>query len=60
MKPDWDFAPDWAMWLGQDPDGDWYWYEAEPYHSDDGYRKQLGSLMEYAGNSPCVALEPRP
>ena len=28
-KPDWEDAPDWANWLAQDMDGEWYWYERD-------------------------------
>jgi hypothetical protein len=30
MKPEWKNAPDWAQWLAQDEDGEWWWYELEP------------------------------
>ena len=30
MKPDWDDAPEWARFLAQDSDGEWFWYENEP------------------------------
>ena len=33
-KPSWRSAPDWANWLAMDSDGTWYWYENEPYISD--------------------------
>lgn len=29
-KPDWNDAPEWAMWLAQDFCGDWAWYQDEP------------------------------
>ncbi len=29
-KPDWENAPDWAVWLAQDASGTWWWYEREP------------------------------
>jgi hypothetical protein len=29
-KPSWNDAPEWAKYLAQDDDGDWYWYEEEP------------------------------
>lgn len=28
--PDWKDAPEWAQWVAQDEDGDWYWYENKP------------------------------
>lgn len=30
MKPNWKDAPDWAQWLSQDADGEWFWSEEEP------------------------------
>jgi hypothetical protein len=30
MKPSWNSAPEWASYLAQDEDGDWYWFELEP------------------------------
>jgi len=29
-KPDWKNAPEWANWLAQDNNGNWYWYEYKP------------------------------
>lgn len=29
-KPSWSEAPSWAMWLAQNDDGQWYWYENKP------------------------------
>lgn len=38
MKPSWSDAPSWAMWLAQNEDGQWWWYESEPQVSlDMGY-----------------------
>lgn len=37
MKLDWKDAPGWALWLAQDEDGDWYWYENEPDRSSSGW-----------------------
>lgn len=31
MKPDWKDAPEWANWKAMDEDGEWWWYEEEPY-----------------------------
>lgn len=30
-KPNWADAPEWAGWLAQDEDGQWYWYCSEPF-----------------------------
>ena len=35
MKPNWKDAPKWAQWLAQDANGLWWWYENEPYQTDD-------------------------
>jgi hypothetical protein len=29
-KPEWSQAPEWARYLAQDKDGEWYWFEYEP------------------------------
>lgn len=29
-KPDWEDAPEWANWVAQDKDGDWYWWQEQP------------------------------
>ena len=31
MKPDWKEAPVWANYLAMDQNGDWFWYEGEPW-----------------------------
>ena len=28
-KPSWDDAPDWAEWLAQDANGEWWWFDGE-------------------------------
>ena len=30
MKPSWSEAPEWANYLTQDEDGQWYWFEKKP------------------------------
>lgn len=30
MKPNWEDAPEWAQWLAQDANGQWYWYSTRP------------------------------
>ena len=29
-NPSWKDAPEWANWVAQDRNGDWFWYEHEP------------------------------
>lgn len=29
-RPDWKDAPDWAMFLAQDKDGEWCWWNLKP------------------------------
>lgn len=29
--PSWDDAPEWAMWLAQDENGEWFWFTVQPY-----------------------------
>lgn len=33
QKPDWCDAPDWAKFLAQNDDGQWFWYEKKPSKS---------------------------
>src|SRR6056297_3729034 len=33
-KPSWDDAPDWANWLAQDDEGQWFWYQHCPTCKD--------------------------
>lgn len=40
-KPSWDDAPEWAQWLAQDANGQWYWYENCPYTSN-----EMGKFLE--------------
>lgn len=61
MKPDWKDAPEWAQWLAMDPDGDWYWFEAEP-DWDCLWENQKGTRVQWAcsGIGPYQSLEARP
>lgn len=49
-KPDWKDAPEWAQYLAQDADGDWYWYEQLPYASFEGWspdgKHQLAAVFD--------------
>lgn len=54
MKPDWKDAPEWAMWLAQDCNGDWYWFEEKPHaigYGDAFEWYANGTRCAYAGNS---------
>ena len=42
MKPSWNDAPEWAGWLAMDENGDWWWYEFEPYLGYDGFFAERG------------------
>jgi hypothetical protein len=35
--PPWSEAPDWAMWLGQQPEGDWYAFSHKPTQLSSGF-----------------------
>jgi len=35
--PSFEFAPDWANWIGQDADGTWYWFSARPQPFGNGW-----------------------
>ncbi len=64
-KPKWDYAPEWALWLVQSPNGNWFWTNSEPY-MDNGKRwvTQEPGIDFYAGCSdPAnweLSLEARP
>lgn len=50
-KPEWKDAPEWAMWLAQDGDGFWCWFQKKPYLPE-GLRDWLwnnGTEYEIAG-----------
>jgi hypothetical protein len=36
-EPDWDEAPEWAMWWVVEPSGDAYWWQAEPWIVDNDH-----------------------
>lgn len=65
MKPDWKDAPEWAQYLAQDGDGDWWWYEQQPYWRPE--RDRWGctggrnmSDADHKSSSPEYTLERRP
>lgn len=53
MKPSWSEAPSWAMWLAQNDDGQWWWYENKPevchsmgYHCAESGRSEEATYEE--------------
>lgn len=54
--PDWKDAPEWAQWLAQDSDGEWYWFACEPSIECGTYYS--GGPCAFAGNS--TTLHERP
>jgi hypothetical protein len=71
-KPSWDDAPEWAEWLAQDEDGDWWWYECPievddldeeewvEEHGVDGRLVRAASGVAPSGHDWRDTLEPRP
>lgn len=64
-KPDWKDAPDWAMWLAQDPNGGWFFYECQPVISAVGPWMPNGGqvVLAFHGrptDSSGITLERRP
>lgn len=45
-KPRWLDAPEWAEWLAQDADGEWYWYKSKPVETKECHW--------HAGNQFCA------
>jgi hypothetical protein len=48
---DWAAAPEWANYAAQDADGEWYWYEKEPFRT--------GNLWGYQDNTRYCPVVPR-
>jgi len=69
-KPEWKDAPDWAMFLAQDKDGWWSWWNISPLVCERGECWNQGKPMEnYKYEDICASLvvrdwketlEPRP
>ena len=45
MKPSWDTAPSWANYLAMDEDGEWRWFEYEPYSTTSFWALRKGRSM---------------
>lgn len=61
-KPSWDDAPEWAQFLAQDENNEWYWYEREPSVMRDAWSAN-GGLARSASPEPDLwsdTLERRP
>lgn len=46
-KPDWECAPDWAQWLAQDVDGEWFWYKGKPVARENTFHSGKCSSASY-------------
>lgn len=59
LKPDWKDAPEWATWLAQDCDGEWYWFDIEPHIAHgmwlNGSEVKAATILGWEDT-----LEPRP
>jgi len=51
MKPDWKDAPEWARFVAQDDDGDWYWYESEPQAGSHSWVEHGNGRILFAAES---------
>ena len=61
-KPNWKYAPKWAMYTAQDIDGDWYWYVAKPEYSDGVWNTAGGchETVNHVREDAMASLEERP
>lgn len=61
-KPDWSEAPEWAKYLAQDKDGEWYWFECQPsMESECWYLASCVGQSQSAHQDPWTkTLEERP
>jgi len=62
MKPQWKDAPDWANWLAQDYNGQWFWYENEPIMKNIQWWPANGAVDSSTPDNPNwqETLEERP
>jgi len=64
-KPDWKSAPEWAQWLAQDEDGEWFWFEGQPTDKSCSWQDDANGKVRSAGLSEenetwAFTLEKRP
>lgn len=61
-KPDWKDAPEWAKYLAQDKDGEWYWFECRPEMESECWylSKYVGQTEKASKEAWERTLEPRP
>ena len=61
-KPDWSEAPEWARYLAQDKDGEWYWFECEPEIRSDYWNldRCVGKSEQATKEAWTLTLESRP
>lgn len=62
--PKWEEAPDWANWVAQDEDGEWFWFEVKPKLASDNLWETFHRTLE-AGfgrppKAPLTTLQERP
>ena len=64
MKPSWDDAPAWAMWLAMDECGRWSWFETPPKAIELGIRgiwgDVRGRVLDCSFSNWLRTLEKRP
>ena len=44
-KPSWDDAPEWANWLAQDEDGEWWFFSAKPKVQSVSFDEQCSDII---------------
>ena len=61
-KPEWSEAPEWAQYLAQDADGEWYWFELQPSKESEYWflASCVGQSQRVFAEPWTRTLEPRP
>jgi hypothetical protein len=59
-KPDWKDAPEWAEWLAQNWNGQWYFHQYKPESSDAGVWHSTGLMSFQPQEGWENSLEKRP